>query len=57
MKEFAIKKNDAGQRLDRWLGKTPAGTTIEAVRVLEGTGFRSSVIEAMKACTDIAKGM
>ena len=22
MKEFAIKKNDAGQRLDRWLGKT-----------------------------------
>nr|WP_317282792.1 pyrroline-5-carboxylate reductase [uncultured Sellimonas sp.] len=36
---------------------SPAGTTIEAVRVLEGTGFRSSVIEAMKACTDIAKGM
>lgn len=22
MKEFTIKKNDAGQRLDRWLGKT-----------------------------------
>lgn len=36
---------------------SPAGTTIEAVRVLEGTGFRSSVIEAMKACSDIAKGM
>ena len=33
---------------------SPAGTTIEAVRVLERTGFRSSVIEAMKACADIA---
>ena len=36
---------------------SPAGTTIEAVRVLEQKGFRSSVIEAMKACVDIAKGM
>ena len=36
---------------------SPAGTTIEAVRVLERTGFRSSVIEAMKACADIAKRM
>ena len=31
---------------------SPAGTTIEAVRVLEEKGFRSSVIEAMKACSD-----
>ena len=31
---------------------SPAGTTIEAVRVLEKTGFRSSVMEAMKACAD-----
>ena len=30
---------------------SPAGTTIEAVRVLEEKGFRSAVIEAMKACT------
>jgi pyrroline-5-carboxylate reductase len=30
---------------------SPAGTTIEAVRVLEEKGFRSSIIEAMKTCT------
>jgi pyrroline-5-carboxylate reductase len=34
---------------------SPAGTTIEAVRVLESKGMRSAIIEAMKACTDIAK--
>lgn len=31
---------------------SPGGTTIEAVKKLEETGFRSSVIEAMKACYD-----
>ena len=36
---------------------SPAGTTIEAVRVLEEKGMRSAVIEAMKACTKKAKGM
>lgn len=36
---------------------SPAGTTIEAVRVLEREGFRSSVIEAMKRCTETARGM
>ena len=36
---------------------SPAGTTIEAVRVLEAKGFRSSVIEAMKACVKKAKGL
>lgn len=36
---------------------SPAGTTIEAVRVLEEKGFRSSVMEAMKACTAKAKGI
>lgn len=35
---------------------SPAGTTIEAVRVLEEKGFRSAVFEAMKACTKKAKG-
>lgn len=30
---------------------SPAGTTIEAVRVLEQKGFRSSIMEAMKVCT------
>lgn len=36
---------------------SPAGTTIEAVRVLEEKGFRSAVIEAMKACVRKAKGI
>lgn len=36
---------------------SPAGTTIEAVRVLEEKGFRSSVMEAMRACTNKAKGI
>lgn len=34
---------------------SPGGTTIEAVRVLEERGMRSSVIEAMKACVEKAK--
>jgi len=33
---------------------SPAGTTIEAVRVLEEKGFRSAIIEAMKACADVS---
>ena len=36
---------------------SPAGTTIEAVRVLEKNGFRSAVMEAMKSCTEISKNM
>lgn len=36
---------------------SPGGTTIEAVRVLEDKGFRSAVIEAMKACTKKASEM
>ena len=31
---------------------SPAGTTIEAVRVLEEKGFRSAVFECVKACTE-----
>lgn len=34
---------------------SPAGSTIEAVRVLEAKGFRSGIIEAMKACADVCK--
>lgn len=33
---------------------SPAGTTIEAVKVLEEKGFRSAVIDAMEACADIS---
>lgn len=36
---------------------SPAGTTIEAVRVLEKTGFRSSIIECMKECADKSRNM
>ena len=36
---------------------SPAGTTIEAVRVLERDGFRSSVIEAMDACIKKSKSL
>lgn len=34
---------------------SPAGTTIEAVRVLEERGMRSAVIEAVAACVDKSK--
>ncbi|WP_297487065.1 pyrroline-5-carboxylate reductase [uncultured Cetobacterium sp.] len=36
---------------------SPGGTTIQAVRTLEKTGFRSSIIEAMDACVEKAKQM
>ena len=36
---------------------SPAGTTIEAVRVLEKLGFRSAVIEAEKVCADMSRNM
>ena len=36
---------------------SPAGTTIQAVRVLEEKGLRSAVFEAQTACVDKAKGM
>lgn len=34
---------------------SPAGTTIEAVRILEKEGFRSAVIEAMRSCADVSR--
>ncbi len=36
---------------------SPAGTTIEAVKVLETTGFRGSVMECMQACADKSRNM
>lgn len=36
---------------------SPGGTTIEAVRVLEKLGMRSSVMEAMKVCIDKSKSL
>lgn len=34
---------------------SPAGTTIEAVRILEQKGFRSALIESMKACAEVSR--
>ena len=36
---------------------SPAGTTIQAVRVLEEKGFRSSLMEAMSACADKSRSL
>lgn len=36
---------------------SPAGTTIEAVGVLEKKGFRSAIFECMRACVKKARGM
>lgn len=36
---------------------SPAGTTIEAVRVLEERGFRSAIIEAMKECEEVSRSL
>ncbi len=36
---------------------SPGGTTIEAVVSLEKTGFRSSIMEAMKVCADKSRQM
>lgn len=36
---------------------SPAGTTIEAVRVLEEKGFRAAVIDAVGACVNKSKGL
>lgn len=36
---------------------SPGGTTIEAVKVLEKTGFRASLMEAMGACWEKSRGM
>ncbi len=36
---------------------SPGGTTIEAVAALERLGFRSAVMEAMKACADKSRDM
>ena len=36
---------------------SPGRTTIEAVRVLEEKGFRSALIEAMKACAEVSRNL
>lgn len=36
---------------------SPGGTTIEAVKVLEETGFRSSIMNAMDACVKKSQGL
>lgn len=36
---------------------SPAGTTIQAVRILEDKGFRSSLIEAMLACAEVSRNL
>ena len=36
---------------------SPAGTTIEAVKVLEEKGFRAAVMDAMESCVNKSKSM
>ncbi|MCR4656264.1 MAG: pyrroline-5-carboxylate reductase [Lachnospiraceae bacterium] len=36
---------------------SPAGTTIDAVEVLEERGFRSAIIEAMRACAEKSRNL
>ena len=36
---------------------SPAGTTIEAIRVLEEKGMRAAVIDAVKACVDKSRNL
>lgn len=36
---------------------SPAGTTIDAVKVLEDKGFRASIIDAMDACVEKSRSM
>ena len=36
---------------------SPAGTTIEAVKVLEEKGFRAAVMDAVEACVNKSKNM
>ena len=36
---------------------SPAGTTIEAVKVLEKSGFRAALMDAMKSCADKSEAM
>lgn len=45
-------KMHPGELKDRYV--LQAGTTIEAVRVLEEKGMRSAVIEAMRTCANIS---
>ena len=59
MKEFTIGKNDAGQRLDRWLGKTvpllPAGLAQKYIRIkrvkCNGKGARACKPGICCSCT------
>lgn len=65
--KFAAKAVEGSAAMVSELGKhpgelkdmvcSPAGTTIEAVRVLEEKGFRSALIECMQACIDKAASM
>jgi pyrroline-5-carboxylate reductase len=36
---------------------SPAGTTIEAVRVLEENGFRGTVMDAVTACIEKSRSL
>ncbi len=65
--KFAAKAVEGSAAMVSELGKhpgelkdmvcSPAGTTIEAVRILEEKGFRSALIECMIGCMDKAASM
>ena len=55
--ENGTGNRDASRRIKRYGMYSPAGTTIEGVRILEQNGFRSAVFEALNGAAEKGKKM